>query len=91
MHTVAETVVVLALFNRGGGEIIVILLLVLIMLGAKKLPELGQGLGRGIIEFRKASKQVTDEIDGEASEAGRSLGGIYGKAAAQPSERTAAA
>ena len=50
------------LFNLGGGEIILILLLVLILFGAKKLPELAKGLGQGIKEFKKASKEVTDEL-----------------------------
>jgi sec-independent protein translocase protein TatA len=83
MQAVAETVVMLALFNLGGGEIILILLLVLILFGSRKLPELGRGLRQGIFEFREATKQVTDEIDEAASEAGRSVGGIYAKAAAQ--------
>src|SRR5438445_9198459 len=83
MQAVAETVVMLTLFNLDGGEILLILLLVLILFGARKLPELGRGLRRGIFEFREATDQVRDEIDGAASEAGRSLGGIYGKAAAQ--------
>jgi sec-independent protein translocase protein TatA len=73
----------LANFNLGGGEIILVLALVLVLFGAKKLPELGRGLGRGIFEFREATKHVTDAIDEEASEAGRSVAGIYGKAAAQ--------
>src|SRR5712691_9707061 len=83
MQAVVETVVMLALFNLGGREIVLMLALVLILFGARKLPELGRGLRRGIFEFREATRQVTDEIDGAASEAGRSVGGIYGKAAAQ--------
>ena len=50
------------LFNLGGGEIILILALVLILFGAKKLPELAKGLGTGIKEFKKATRDVTDEI-----------------------------
>jgi sec-independent protein translocase protein TatA len=50
------------LFNLGGGEIILILALVLILFGAKKLPELAKGLGTGIKEFKKATKEVTDEV-----------------------------
>lgn len=50
------------LFNFGGGEIILILALVLILFGAKKLPELAKGLGQGIREFKKATKEVTDEV-----------------------------
>jgi sec-independent protein translocase protein TatA len=52
----------LALFNLGGGEIILILALVLILFGARKLPELAKGLGQGIKEFKKATREVTDEV-----------------------------
>ena len=51
-----------ALFNLGGGEIILVLALVLILFGARKLPELAKGLGQGIKEFKKATREVTDEI-----------------------------
>jgi sec-independent protein translocase protein TatA len=51
-----------AIFNLGGGEIILILALVLILFGAKKLPELAKGLGTGIKEFKKATREVTDEV-----------------------------
>lgn len=51
----------LALFNLGGGEIILILAIVILLFGAKKLPELARGMGQGIKEFKKASKEVTDE------------------------------
>ena len=50
------------LFNLGGGEIILILALILILFGARKLPELAKGLGQGIKEFKKATKEVTDEV-----------------------------
>jgi sec-independent protein translocase protein TatA len=50
------------LFNMGGGEIILVLALVLILFGAKKLPELAKGLGTGIKEFKKATRDVTDEM-----------------------------
>jgi len=83
MQAFAASAVMLALFDLGGGEIILILALVLILLGARWLPELSRGLGRGIFEFRKATREVTDEIDEASSEAGRSVGGIYGKPAAE--------
>jgi sec-independent protein translocase protein TatA len=54
--------VMFGLFNLGGGEIILILALVLILFGAKKLPELAKGLGTGIKEFKKATRDVTDEL-----------------------------
>jgi sec-independent protein translocase protein TatA len=46
----------------GGWEIVLILAVVLILFGAKKLPELAKGLGTGIKEFKKATREVTDEI-----------------------------
>jgi sec-independent protein translocase protein TatA len=54
--------VMFGLFSLGGGEIILVLALVLILFGAKKLPELAKGLGQGIKEFKKATREVTDEI-----------------------------
>jgi len=49
----------------GTQEIILILLFVLIFFGAKKIPELAQGLGKGIREFRKAARDVQDDIEKE--------------------------
>jgi sec-independent protein translocase protein TatA len=54
--------VMFGLFNLGGGEIILIIALVLILFGAKKLPELAKGLGTGIKEFKKATREVTEEM-----------------------------
>ena len=47
----------------GTWEILLILLAVLMLFGGKKLPELAKGLGQGIREFKKASKEITDEIE----------------------------
>lgn len=41
---------------------VVILAVVLMLFGAKKLPELAKGLGQGIKEFKKATRDVNDEI-----------------------------
>lgn len=46
----------------GTTEIIVICVLVLILFGAKKVPELMKGVGTGIKEFKKASRDVQDEF-----------------------------
>ena len=45
-----------------GPEVIVILAIVLILFGAKKLPELAKGLGQGIKEFKKSSREIQDEL-----------------------------
>ena len=46
----------------GWPEIIGILLVLLLLFGAKKLPELARGLGKGINEFKRASRDVQDEL-----------------------------
>ena len=51
--------------NIGGSELFLILLVILVFFGAKKLPELAKGLGQGIREFRKAAKDVKEEVDKE--------------------------
>ncbi|MDH4069696.1 MAG: twin-arginine translocase TatA/TatE family subunit [Ignavibacteria bacterium] len=51
--------------NLGATEIILIVLVILLFFGARKLPELAQGLGKGIKEFRKATKEIQDDIEGE--------------------------
>jgi sec-independent protein translocase protein TatA len=48
--------------SLGGTEIIVILLIVLVLFGAKKIPELMGGLGKGLREFKKAAKDVQDDL-----------------------------
>ncbi|MAT57122.1 MAG: twin-arginine translocase TatA/TatE family subunit [Melioribacteraceae bacterium] len=48
--------------NIGAWEIIVIVLVILIFFGAKKIPELAQGIGKGMKEFKKAIKDVEDDI-----------------------------
>jgi sec-independent protein translocase protein TatA len=58
----------------GGTEILIILAIVVLLFGAKKIPELAKGMGTGIKEFKKASReeQAGGEIehkDGQASRA----------------------
>ena len=50
----------LAVLN--GWEIVLIFAVILVLFGAKKLPELAKGLGHGIKEFKKATRDVTDEL-----------------------------
>jgi sec-independent protein translocase protein TatA len=88
----AASASIFALFSLGGGEVILVLALIVILLGAKKLPEIARGLGEGFFEFRKHLGSLSKELDQEAVDAGESLGGIYGKSAAQaltPDNQTA--
>ena len=50
------------MFGIGMPELVVILVIILIIFGAGKLPEIGEGLGRGIRSFKKATSGQ-DEID----------------------------
>lgn len=49
--------------NLGTPEILLILIVILIFFGAKKIPELAQGLGKGLREFRRAAKDIQEEIE----------------------------
>ncbi|MCP5520701.1 MAG: twin-arginine translocase TatA/TatE family subunit [Verrucomicrobiales bacterium] len=51
------------MFGLGGSELMVVMAIVLILFGAKKIPEFAKGLGSGIKEFRKASREVQEEIE----------------------------
>jgi len=45
----------------GFQELIFILIVLLVFFGAKKLPELAKGLGQGIKEFKKATREMSEE------------------------------
>src|SRR3954469_20255973 len=63
------------MFGLGMGELLVILALALIVLGPKKLPDLATSLGKAIRSFRKATHDLTDqlEIDDEVKQPLREL------------------
>ncbi len=56
------------MFGLGPTELILIFLAVLLLFGAKRLPEIAQGMGKGIKEFKKAMKDTTDELKGSVDE-----------------------
>jgi sec-independent protein translocase protein TatA len=45
----------------GGTEVLIILAIVVLLFGARKIPELAKGLGTGIKEFKKATKDDPDQ------------------------------
>lgn len=53
------------MFGIGMPEMIIIMIIVLIIFGAGKLPEIGSGIGRGIKNFKKATKEVEDQPSSE--------------------------
>ena len=51
------------LWMPGPTELLLIFLAVLLLFGAKRIPEIAQGLGRGIRDFKKSMKETEDEIN----------------------------
>lgn len=49
--------------NLGATELILIALAILLFFGAKKIPDLMGGLGKGIREFKKASREIEDDVN----------------------------
>ena len=58
---------VVTMFGLGPTELIIVFLVILLIFGAKRIPEIAQGLGKGITEFKKAARDVTTEIDSAAN------------------------
>jgi sec-independent protein translocase protein TatA len=57
-------------FNVGPGELIIVLVIALIVLGPKRLPEVGRSIGNGMREFKESLSGETrpDEDDEEAAQ-----------------------
>ena len=55
------------MFGLGITELIIILLIIVVIFGAKKLPEIGSGLGKGITNFKKAVKD-TESLDAKKTD-----------------------
>ncbi|MFN3535508.1 MAG: twin-arginine translocase TatA/TatE family subunit [Desulfatiglandales bacterium] len=49
------------MFGLGSSELIIIAIIIFLLFGAKRLPEVGRGLGQAIKEFRKVKKEVSEE------------------------------
>ncbi len=48
-----------------GMELVGILILLVILFGAKKIPELARGIGQGLKEFKKSTKEIQTSLDGD--------------------------
>ena len=53
------------MFSIGATELVLLLVLVLILFGPGKLPEVGRSLGRALSEFKKAKKDLENELNDE--------------------------
>jgi len=56
------------MFGLGWPELLLIFVAVLLLFGAKRLPEIAQGLGKGIREFKKSVKETTEDLKGSLEE-----------------------
>jgi sec-independent protein translocase protein TatA len=55
----------------GGTEVVLILFAILLLFGAKRIPELAKGLGRGIREFKDATKEIKSDIESSVKDDNR--------------------
>ena len=54
--------------NMGGGSLVLILVVILLLFGAKRIPELAKGIGRGLTEFKNATKEVQEDLEKSGKE-----------------------
>ena len=59
----------------GGQELIIIAIIVLILFGGRKIPELMRGLGKGVKEFKDATKDTKDDVKKERDDLKKSING----------------
>ncbi len=67
-HQLTKNDIDMTLLFLGTTEIIIIAAVVLLLFGGAKLPELMRGLGKGIREFKDASREVKKEINDEPND-----------------------
>lgn len=51
--------------NFGGTEVMLIVLVILLLFGPSQIPKMARGFGQAIKEFKKAQREITDEIERE--------------------------
>lgn len=59
------------MFGMGGNEIFIVLAIVLLLFGPTQIPKMARGLGQAMREFRRAQREVTDEVTREDDDAAK--------------------
>jgi TatA/E family protein of Tat protein translocase len=57
----------------GTWEVVIIMFIALMVFGSKRIPEIARGLGRGLAEFRRAARDVQNELTREIEAAERKI------------------
>mgnify|MGYP001792991582 CR=1 FL=1 len=65
INTMIMNTVFAFLGGLGTPELIVIGLVIIVFFGAKRIPEIARGFGKGIREFKDATKEIKKELDEE--------------------------
>ncbi len=60
------------MFNLGPQELFWLFLIVLFVFGAKRIPEIGRSIGKGIQEFKKGMKEIDSEVSSPDSKSSES-------------------
>ncbi len=53
------------MFGLGGTELLVLFIIILLVFGPSQIPKMARGLGEAMREFRKAQREISDEIKHE--------------------------
>jgi sec-independent protein translocase protein TatA len=57
------------MFGLGGTEVGIVFLIILLIFGPSQIPKMAKGLGQALREFRKAQREIGDEINREETPA----------------------
>ena len=59
------------MFGLGGAELGFVLLAILLIFGPSQIPKMARGLGQALREFKKAQREINDEIHREDANGGK--------------------
>ncbi len=75
------------MFGLSPWELLIVFLAILLLFGAKRLPEIGSSLGKGIREFKESIKDVEGDVRREITGPGEQPGSTVSQESKEPVER----